>query len=208
MLKIYAIISKETNTVLNIIHAEQEEFIFFNSETEYFAFANRAVEIGMIYDKETGKFPEAGDKGEIIDMRDKIESLVSNHLDLILQNSHLKEDQLQIHLDYVSNLREVLTKSSYDDMKSHFDSIGEPPEFPPTPKEITQDVFRGTLKLSEKLLWDNPETGTTQQTAVINTLKMDFPYYGVENMSEELALLEQVGFFTTERVIEVIEALS
>lgn len=64
------------------------------------------------------------------------------------------------------------------------------------------------LKLTEKILWDNPETGTTQQNAVINTLKLDFPHYGVQSMSDELELLEQVGFFTAQRVTEVTQALS
>lgn len=208
MLKTYAIISKETNTVLNVINAEKEEFIFFNSETEYFAPANRAVEIGMIYDKKTGKFPEAGDRGELLDLRDEIQSLILTHQLKITENPHITLEQLEIHNDYIVQLQTISAINSYVEMKSQFDNLGPEPEVPPAPREITQDVFRSVLKLSEKLLWDNPETGTAQQTAAINTLKMDFPHYGVENMSEELALLEQVEFFTTQRVTEVIEALS
>jgi hypothetical protein len=108
-------------------------------------------------------------------------------------------------------LQTIYALDSYAEMKSQFNARDPEPEIPPAPpvlREITQDAFRRVLTLSEKILWDNPETGTTQQTAVINTLKMDFPYYGVENMSEELDLLEQVSFFTTTRVTEVTQALS
>ena len=40
MLKIYAIIDKQTNIVLNVVNVDKEEFIFFNAETEYTALAN------------------------------------------------------------------------------------------------------------------------------------------------------------------------
>lgn len=207
-MKIYAIIDKETNIVLNVVNVENENFLFSNPETEYTALANRAVQIGMIYDKKTSKFPEAGDKGELMDLKDEIQSLISAHTDLITQHSYLTTEQLQVHLDYVNQLIEVSSKSSYVDMKVQFDELKPAPEFPPAPKEITQDVFRDILKLSEKVLWDNPETGTTQQIAAINTLKIDFPFYGVENMTEELALLQQVEFLTATRVKEIKAALA
>lgn len=208
MLKIYAIIDKQTNIVLNVVNVEKEEFIFFNAETEYTALANKAVDIGMTYDKETGRFPEVGDRGELLDLRDTIQSLITSHQSKMDLNPHMTPEQLEIHTDYINQLQTISRIESYVEMKSQFDSLGPEPEVPPAPREITQDVFRGVLKLTEKILWDNPETGTTQQTAVINTLKLDFPHYGVETMSDELELLEQVGFFTAQRVTEVTQALS
>lgn len=208
MLKIYAIIDKQSNIVLNVVTVEKEEFLFFNAETEYTALANKAVEIGMTYDKNTGKFPEAGDRGELLDLRDTIQSLIKSHQSKMAENSHMTPEQLEVHTNYINQLQSIFAVNSYTEMKSQFDSVGPEPEVPPSPREITQDVFRGVLKLSEKILWDNPETGTTQQSAAINTLKLDFPHYGVESMSDELDLLKQVGFFTAARVTEVTQALS
>lgn len=208
MLKIYAIINKETNTVLNVFNVEQEQFIFYNQETEYYALANRAVEIGMLYDKTSGKFPQAGDRGELMNLRDEINSLISSHQQKMIENSHMNIEELKVHTDYISSLTEILSATSYVDMKSQFDDRQTEPEFPPAPKVINQDDFRSTLKLAEKILWDHPETGTTQQAALINTIKIDFPYYGVESMSEELELLQQVEFLTEDRLEEITEALS
>jgi len=81
-------------------------------------------------------------------------------------------------------------------------------EDPNLPKSITESEFRSKLNLAERILWDNPETGTEVQKATINTLKMDFPHYGIESMTEEFEVLEQVGFFTPERSEEVKLALS
>ena len=208
MLKIYAIIDKQANIVLNVVNVEKEEFVFFNAETEYTALANRAVEIGMFYDKDTKTFPEAGDRGELLDLRDTIASLISSHQLKMAENPHMTPEQLEVHTNYINQLQNIFGLQIYSEMKSQFDSLGPEPVVPPIPREITQDVFRGVLKLTEKILWDNPETGTTQQNAVINTLKLDFPHYGVQSMSDELELLEQVGFFTAQRVTEVTQALS
>jgi hypothetical protein len=206
-MKIYAVLNKDTNSVVNLIHVEDEKFIFLNPD-EYAVLANRAVEIGMLYNETTGKFPEAGDRGELMDLRDEVQSLILSHQIKMMENSHMTVEQLEPHTNYISQLQTISALNSYAEMKSQFDALDPAPEVPPTPKEITQDVFRGVLSLTEKILWDNPETGTTQQTATINTLKMEFPYYGVESMSEELDLLEQVGFFTPTRVTEVTQALS
>ncbi len=208
MLKIYAIINKETNIVLNVVNVEQEQFIFYNQETEYYALANRAVQIGMSYNKTTGKFPEAGDQGELMDLRDEINSLISSHQQKMTENSHMNIEELKVHTDYISSLAEILLVTSYVDMKSQFDARQNEPEFPPAPRVINQDDFRSVLKLAEKVLWDYPETGTSQQAAVINTIKMDFPYYEVTSMAEELNLLKTVGFLTADRVKEITEALS
>jgi len=82
--------------------------------------------------------------------------------------------------------------------------------FPPPPKFviINETDFRSALNLTEKILWDDPETGTTEQKAVINTLKMEFPYYGVESMTDEFTLLEQIIFTTSERITEIKAALA
>jgi hypothetical protein len=206
-MKIYAVISKDTNSVVNTINVEDEKFIFLGPD-EYYARANRAVQIGMLYDKKTDTFPEVGDKGEILDLGDEIQSLIASHQLKIIENSHMTPEQLEPHVNYIGQLQSILALDSYIEMKSQFDTIGPEPEFPPKPREITQDVFRSVMNLSEKILWDNPEIGTIQQKATINTLKMDFPHYGVESMSDELSLLEQIEFFTPERVTEVTQALS
>ena len=204
---IYAILNKDTNIVTNIVNVDDDKSIFLNSD-EYFALANRAVEIGMLYDKNTKTFPETGDRGELLDLRDTIQSLISSHQSKMNLNPHMTPEQLIIHTNYINQLQTISRVESYVEMKSQFDDLGPEPEVPPCPREITQDVFRGVLKLTEKILWDNPETGTTQQNAVINTVKLDFPHYGVDTMSDELELLEQVGFFTAQRVTEVTQALS
>jgi hypothetical protein len=204
---IYAILNKDTNIVTNIVNVDDDKSIFLNSD-EYFALANRAVEIGMLYDKNTKTFPETGDRGELLDLRDTIQSLISSHQSKMNLNPHMTPEQLEIHTNYINQLQTISRVESYVEMKSQFDDLGPEPEVPPCPREITQDVFRGVLKLTEKILWDNPETGTTQQNAVINTVKLDFPHYGVDTMSDELELLEQVGFFTAQRVTEVTQALS
>lgn len=210
-MKVYAIINKETNIVSNVINVEDENFIFLDSEKEYFALANRAVQIGMTYDESTGKFPEAGDQGEVLDLRDEIDLMIKNSTNLISQNTHLTADELQVHRDYINQLRQISYGTSYVIMKSQFDAVGPAPEFPPVPEPIrviTQDVFRGTLNLAEKVIWDNPETGTTQQSAAINTIKIDFPFYGVDSMTEELAFLQQVGLLTSQRITEITTELS
>jgi hypothetical protein len=204
---IYAILNKDTNIVTNVVNANDEKLIFLNSD-EYFALANRAVEKGMFYDNNTKTFPEVGDKGELLDLRDKIQSLILSHQLKMTENQYMNPEQREIHTNYINELQTILEVQSYVEMKSQFDNVGPEPEVPSAPREITQDVFRGVLKLTEKILWDNPETGTEVQKATINTIKMDFPHYGVESMSDELELLEQVGFFTAQRVTEVTQTLS
>ena len=204
---VYAILNKDTNIVINTVIADSEDFVFLNSD-EYSALANRAVEIGMLYDKDTKTFPETGDRGELLDLRDTIQSLISSHQLKIEENPHMNSDQYIIHANYISELQNIFRLESYAEMKSQFDNIGPEPVVPPVPREITEDLFRGVLNLNEKILWDNPETGTTQQSAVINTLKLDFPHYGIESMVDELEALKQVGFFTAQRVTEVTENLS
>lgn len=75
------------------------------------------------------------------------------------------------------------------------------------PKNITEYDFRSKLTLTEKLLWDNPETGTAQQKAAINTIKLDFPFSSVEDMQDELDLLESLEVIGVGRAAEIASQL-
>jgi hypothetical protein len=76
------------------------------------------------------------------------------------------------------------------------------------PKSITELEFRSKLTLSEKLLWDNPDTGTAQQKAAINTMKLDFPFVSVVDIQDELDLLENVGIIGTGRSAAIASQLT
>lgn len=71
------------------------------------------------------------------------------------------------------------------------------------PKFITEYDFRSKLILSEKLIWDSPETGTPQQKAAITTMKNDFPFLSVEDMQDELNLLESLQVIGVGRASEI-----
>lgn len=77
--------------------------------------------------------------------------------------------------------------------------------FPIQPKLIAEENFRSALNFQEKILWDNPETATNNQKAVINTIKADFPY---EDMTEQLNALHQVGVIELARIQEISTLLS
>ena len=67
------------------------------------------------------------------------------------------------------------------------------PEPEPEPIYVSLVDFRAQLTLSEKLIWDNPETATTVQRQAINTVRGDFPQRVDGNQfREELDLLESV----------------
>jgi hypothetical protein len=85
---IYAILNKDTDIVTNVVNADDDKSIFLNSD-EYSALANRAVEIGMLYDKDTKTFPETGDRGELLDLRDTIQSLILSHQLKMVENPHM-----------------------------------------------------------------------------------------------------------------------
>lgn len=205
----YAIIDKSTKIAQNIISADENFLSSFPlNDDEVLVSATRSVQIGMIYDETNQNFPEVYELDRVLDVRYEAQNLAVIHRSLLTEATYLTEEQKQVHEDYIRNLGKLNEIETYDEITQEFELLKTPPEFPPKPREITQEVFRGVLKLTEKILWDNPETGTTQQSAVINTLKMDFPHYGVESMGDELELLEQVGFFTAERVTEVTQALS
>ena len=75
------------------------------------------------------------------------------------------------------------------------------------PKEITESEFRSKLNFTEKLLWDNPETGTDQQKATINTIKLDFPFTSIEDFQDELDFLENVQVIGIGRAAEIASEL-
>lgn len=75
------------------------------------------------------------------------------------------------------------------------------------PKEITEPEFRSKLNFTEKLLWDNPETGTDQQKATINTIKLDFPFTSIEDFQDELDFLENVQVIGIGRAAEIASEL-
>ena len=79
----------------------------------------------------------------------------------------------------------------------------------PPPKEITSENFRSQLTLTEKLLWDNPDTASTlSQKAVITTFKTELPLtVGEETTTELLDLLVSEGVFTQQRLDEIVSGI-
>lgn len=76
------------------------------------------------------------------------------------------------------------------------------------PKEITSNSFRSQLTLTEKLLWDNPETGTITQKAAITTFQTELPLTeGTEELNELLDLLVSAVVFTQQRLDEIISSI-
>lgn len=205
----YAILDKNTNLVKNTVVIDDidiKDFLLQNDEQ--LVLASMSVQIGMIYDENTKTFPEVYETDRFLELRYELNNTVNVRQNLLRKNGHLTEEQLTEQLNYLEQLQEGFLFNTYDDLKNHLDSLGNAPEIPPPPKVITQDLFRTVLTLSEKILWDNPQTGTSIQEATINTLKLEFPYYGIESMTEELDLLETIEFFTTQRVQEVKQALA
>lgn len=74
------------------------------------------------------------------------------------------------------------------------------------PKQITSESFRSQLTLTEKLLWDSPDTASTpSQKAVITTFKTELPLtVGEETTTELLDLLVSEGVFTQQRLDEIL----
>lgn len=203
---IYAILDNKTNIVKNITISNDINFVF-SSEEEYVVLGNKAVQIGMLYNKKTKTFPEIGDKGELLDLRDEIQVLINNHQNLLLENTHLIPEQLIPHNEYISNLYSIMNLESYIEMKSQYNLVGNAPEIPSPPKLIYEQDFRGQLKVTEKILWDNPEIGNAQQKALINTMKLDFPFSGIESIRDELDLLETTEVIGVGRAEEIYNLL-
>ena len=200
----YAILSQDDHQVLNTIVIENENILSsVLKEYEYSVPASRSVQIGMFYDPESKTFPEVFEQDRLLDLKEQIYDKINEYKKSIEENLIFGEQELQIHFEYVYKLQRISDLETYDEMKSQFDSIEPEPEFPPLPKEITQDLFRSTLKLTEKIIWDNPESGTELQKAVITTLKMEFPFYGVDTMDEFFSLLEENQIISSERIEEI-----
>ena len=200
----YAILNQDNHQVLNTIIIEDENILLsLLKENEYSVPASRSVQIGMFYDPESKIFPDVFEQDRLLDLKDQIYDKINEYKKSIEKYSILGEQELQVNFEYVSKLQSTSCLETYDEMKSQFDSVGPEPEFPPLPKQITQDLFRSTLKLTEKIIWDNPESGTELQKAIITTLKMEFPFYGVNTMSEFFTLLEENQIITPERIEEI-----
>jgi hypothetical protein len=83
--------------------------------------------------------------------------------------------------------------------------IPPPPPVPEPPKMVTDEEIRSNLKLTEKLLWDTPESGTTQQAAAITTIKKDLPQRAdSEELVEMLELLETLEVIGVGRAQELL----
>lgn len=81
--------------------------------------------------------------------------------------------------------------------------------FPPPPKYVSLEDFRNQLSLTEKILWDNPETGTQIQSAVINTAKQEFPLLlSGKKTLEVLNLFEQNSILSEGRAQEIYDHLN
>lgn len=200
----YAILRQDNHQVLNTIVIENENILSsVLKENEYSVPASRSVQIGMFYDPESKTFPDVFEQDRLLDLKGEIDSKINQYTESIEENSILGLEQLSVHYQYLSQLKSIWELKTYDEMRSQFDSIEPEPEFPPLPKQITQDLFRSTLKLTEKIIWDNPESGTEVQKAVITTLKMEFPFYGVDSMNEFFTLLEENEIFVPERIEEI-----
>lgn len=80
------------------------------------------------------------------------------------------------------------------------------PPVPEPPKMVTGEEIRSNLKLTERLLWDTPESGTTQQAAAITTIKKDLPQRAdSEELVEMLELLETLEVIGVGRAQELLD---
>lgn len=79
--------------------------------------------------------------------------------------------------------------------------------FPPI--QITQDAFRTQLTITEKILWDSPDTASTlSQKGVLVTFKEELPLnVGESETTDILDLLVSEGVYTQERLDEIISNL-
>ena len=185
----YAIVDTNTNIVNNVVVCDCDDHAFA-SNTEYAVRANKFVKIGMIYDLGTQTFPEVGDKVEKFELIEKVNNLVGEHQNKVTAYMHLMTDaEIEAHYDYINQLGTVFDQETYAEMQTVWDSKPDAPSFPTKPVEIDANTFRNQLTLTEKVLWDNPSTGTSAQAAVINTMKADFPFIG-DAIQEYLNALE------------------
>jgi len=184
----YAIINSETNVVENVVMANNSSDIF-TSSGQSVVLGNCFVKIGMSYDPGTGTFPEVGDKADMKVLRDKINKLEEEHQAEMDNHPSMSDSERETHMTYLSQLGDIEAKSTYAEMQTAWDAKPDAPAFTAEPVEITENTFRNELTLTEKVLWDNPSTGTSAQAAVINTMKADFPFIG-DAIQEYLNALE------------------
>lgn len=80
------------------------------------------------------------------------------------------------------------------------------PTPPEPPRSVTEEEFKTQLKLQEKILWNTPEFGTTQQAATINTVKQEFPLLAESaEFLEILELLESLEIIGVDRAQEILD---
>lgn len=77
------------------------------------------------------------------------------------------------------------------------------------PSQITQDAFRTQLTITERILWDSPDTASTlSQKGVVVTFKEELPLnVGESETTDILDLLVSEGVYTQERLDEIISNL-
>lgn len=125
---IYAILDKNTNIVKNVIHIEDERYLFLDSD-ERGVPATRATQIGMSYDESTKTFPEAVEKDKILDLRDEFNSIVDRITKFLTENPDLSTQDRKVYTDCLTELSDIgsFETQSYSDIKSKLDSIQLPP---------------------------------------------------------------------------------
>ena len=206
MISCYAIINSSTNVVENVVMANNSSDIP-TSSGQSVVLGNRFVKKGMAYDPGTGTFPAVGDKEDKRVLRDEIQKLEEEHQTEMDNHPSMSDDERETHTTYLSQLGDIAAKLTYAEMKTAWDAKPNAPTFAAEPVEIDESAFRGELTLTEKVLWDNPATGTSAQQAIINTMKVDFPFIG-SAIQEYLNSLETNEVIGTERADAIYTALT
>jgi hypothetical protein len=194
MISCYAIINSSTNVVENVVMANNSSDIS-TSSGQSVVLGNRFVKKGMIYDPGTGTFPAVGDKEDKRVLRDEIQKLEEEHQTEMDNHPSMSDDERETHTTYLSQLGDIAAKPTYAEMKTAWDAKPNAPTFTAEPVEIDESAFRSELTLTEKVLWDNPTTGTSAQQAIINTMKTDFPFIGsaIQEYLNSLETNEVIG---------------
>lgn len=202
----YAIINSSTNVVENVVMANNSSDIH-TSSGQSVVLGNCFVKKGMTYDPETRTFPAVGDKEDKRVLRDEIQKLEEEHQTKIDNHPSMSDDERETHTTYLSQLGDIAAKLTYAEMKTAWDAKPNAPTFTAEPVEIDESAFRSELTLTEKVLWDNPTTGTSAQQAIINTMKADFPFIG-SAIQEYLNSLETNEVIGTGRADAIYTALT
>jgi len=126
----YAIINSSTNVVENVVMANNSSNIP-TSSGQSAVLGNCFVKIGMIYDPVTGTFPEVGDKEDIRVLRDKINKLQEEHQTEMNNHPFMSDDERETHMNYLFQLGDIGTKSTYAEMQTAWDAKPDAPTFTP-----------------------------------------------------------------------------